>query len=311
MLDKHQRYVINKTILNKSFHLWDFFGQSEKIRMIDRRYTKKYITSEVALLLSNMNRYYSDKDNNEKESIPKTFFIFWWQVDNIPDLVINNIYLLSKYSNCEVVVITQQNIQKYVKNIPDEILEKVKTKQISLAHFSDILRTMLLFERGGIWIDATVMTLKDVDASIFDNNIFTPINLNRVDNYVPNGKWNINCLGSRRNNGAMKFVNEGLIHFALHYKKMPDYFTLDYLLDIAYTFNIGNFKHDLIQLGNNNPAYNELEDKLNLKYSEEDFSTLTSETTFFKTSWRKNYQNLTNSGELTYMGKIKSEENLQ
>lgn len=310
MLDKHQRYAINKTILNKSFHLWDFLGQSETIRMIDRRYTKKYITSEVALLISNMNRYYCDKDNDEKDSIPKTFFIFWWQVDNIPELVKNNIYLLKKYSDCEVVVITQQNIQKYVKNIPAEILEKVKTKEISLAYFSDILRTLLLFERGGIWIDATVMTLRNVDDSIFTNNIFTPINLNRSDNYVPNGRWNGNCLGSRRNNGAMKFVNEGLVHFALHYKKIPDYFTIDYLFDIAYTFNIGNFKTDLIQLGNNNPAYNELTEKLNLKYSEETFSTLTSETVFFKTNWRKKYQDLTNSGELTYMGKIRSEENL-
>lgn len=311
MLDKHQRYTINKIILNKLFHLLFFFEQPEKIRMIDRRYTKKYITSEVALLLSNMNRYYSDKDNNENESIPKRFFIFWWQVDNIPELVKNNIYLLRKYSNCEIVIITQQNIQKYVKNIPAEILEKVKTKEISLAYFSDILRTLLLFERGGIWIDATVMTLRKVDDSIFTNNIFTPINLNRSDNYVPNGRWNGNCLGSRKNNGAMKFVNEGLIHFALHYKKIPDYFTIDYLLDIAYTFNIGNFKHDLIKLGNNNTAYNELAEKLNLKYSEKMFSSLISETTFFKTNWRKKYQNLTDSGELTYMGKIRSEENLQ
>ena len=311
MLDKHQRYAINKKILNKSFHFWSFFGQSEKIRMIERNYTKKYITREVELLLSNMSRYCSDEDSDKNEGIPKTFFIFWWQVDNIPDLVINNIYLLKKYSNCEVVVITQQNVQKYIKNIPDKILEKVKNKQISLAYFSDILRTLLLFERGGIWIDATVMTLKNVDDSIFINNIFTPINLNRVDNYVPNGRWNGNCLGSRKNNGAMKFVNEGLIHFALHYKKIPDYFTIDYLLDIAYTFNIGNFKHDLIKLGNNNTAYNELAEKLNLKYSEKMFSSLISETTFFKTSWRKKYRNLTDSGELTYMGKIKSEENLQ
>lgn len=61
----------------------------------------------------------------------------------------------SAFSDYECVVLDSRNIEKYV-NLPSYIKEKYQKGLISNAHFSDIVRTALLAERGGVWLDATV-----------------------------------------------------------------------------------------------------------------------------------------------------------
>ena len=55
----------------------------------------------------------------------------------------------------EVKVVTEHNMFSYV-HFPQHIIEKYKAGSISRTHFSDILRTSLLVEHGGVWIDSTV-----------------------------------------------------------------------------------------------------------------------------------------------------------
>lgn len=56
----------------------------------------------------------------------------------------------------QVVVLDGDNFQHYAK-LPDFIIQKWHSGEISNAHFSDILRTELLVEHGGIWIDSTAL----------------------------------------------------------------------------------------------------------------------------------------------------------
>lgn len=78
-------------------------------------------------------------------------------IENAPDIVKACMASVEKYKgDIERILLTENTIKDYVK-IPDYIYELKAKKVISPAHFSDILRTYLLYEHGGCWIDATVL----------------------------------------------------------------------------------------------------------------------------------------------------------
>lgn len=53
-----------------------------------------------------------------------------------------------------LIILTEKNISDYV-TIPQDILEKRSKGIIKEAHFSDLLRSILLYLYGGLWFDAT------------------------------------------------------------------------------------------------------------------------------------------------------------
>lgn len=76
--------------------------------------------------------------------------------DNAPDIVKACISSVDKYKgDIERIFLTKDNIKEYV-DIPQFYYEMYDKGIIKPAHFSDILRTYLLVEHGGCWIDATV-----------------------------------------------------------------------------------------------------------------------------------------------------------
>lgn len=102
-----------------------------------------------------------------KSPIDKTcpIWICWWQGEaNMPDIV-KVCYASAKHHAGQhpVILITEQNYQEYA-TMPDYILQKVKNHEISLTHFSDMLRINLLKEHGGIWADSTLLFTRDVDS---------------------------------------------------------------------------------------------------------------------------------------------------
>ena len=88
----------------------------------------------------------------------KIFWTCWWQgVENAPLLVQKCIERMNRFSNgYEVRVVTEANVNDYIR-LPEYIIQKHEQGIIPHAHFSDIVRLMLLREYGGIWIDSTSM----------------------------------------------------------------------------------------------------------------------------------------------------------
>lgn len=98
----------------------------------------------------------------------------WFQGEkNAPPLVRS---CLKSMRNCfgkeNVKIITDENFADYVL-LPEFILEKYNTNIISRTHFSDILRTELLYRYGGIWIDSTVFcSAPEIPEYISDSDFF-------------------------------------------------------------------------------------------------------------------------------------------
>lgn len=131
-----------------------------------------------------------------------------------------------------VYLITMDNYSRYV-TIPDYILRKLDKEEISLTHFSDILRANLLADHGGMWIDATVYITQDLP----DWNLsFYSLKQQGSDDetYVSNYQWSTFFQGGVSNN----IIHSYLRHFFHEYFKrenaLIDYFLMDYIIAIGY-----------------------------------------------------------------------------
>ena len=125
-------------------------------------YLHKYIDYAVK-------KSFETKEINE----PYRIWQYWEQgLENAPEIVQACLDSVVKYNpNIERVIISPKNVRKYV-NIP-EFIYKLKEKGIiKLAQFSDILRTYLLIEHGGCWIDATVLLTAPLPQYITNADLF-------------------------------------------------------------------------------------------------------------------------------------------
>lgn len=87
-----------------------------------------------------------------------TIWFCWLQgIENAPLLVKRCLESLQKnLPDKKIIVIDSSNLGEYV-SMPAYIMDKWAKGIIGNAHFSDMLRLELLIQRGGCWIDATVL----------------------------------------------------------------------------------------------------------------------------------------------------------
>ena len=222
----------------------------------------------------------------------KIIWTFWAQgIDNAPTLVkkcIENIKINS--GEYELKILTKDNFTQYTE-LPKEIVEN---ENISLAHFSDILRMKLLSEYGGIWVDSTMFFTENV-FSEFDNTPFNSCFLN------DNG-WCIFFMGGKPNK-LFSFVSDILIEYNKEYDSFISYFLLDYLIEIAYnSFNECREYVDNATL--KHPSVFYFIDNFSKTFNKEEFKNMCDKYKFFKLSYKnsKNSPFYDENNNLTYFG---------
>ena len=111
-----------------------------------------YLKRDFAPFLSQLPRY-----EESSEECPHIIWWCWLQGEaNAPDLC--KICLTSVkrvFPDYNIRIVTYDNLNEYLA-IPDYIMDKHRNGIIGGAHFSDIIRTMLLVKYGGVWVDSTV-----------------------------------------------------------------------------------------------------------------------------------------------------------
>lgn len=86
--------------------------------------------------------------------------IIWWcwlqGLDSAPEVCKACLKSLQRWHpDKKIITLDQSNLHEYI-TLPDYIERKHKDGIIAYAHYSDIVRTQILVERGGTWIDSTV-----------------------------------------------------------------------------------------------------------------------------------------------------------
>lgn len=233
------------------------------------------------------------KANNSSNKNCDKIWIFWWQGEkNMPALVKYCFNSVKKnYNQEKVILITKENFHKYT-DISKRILSLLKSKKITLTHFSDILRFNLLKNYGGLWLDATVFVSGKIDREKFcefytcsgyeDKDLF----------FVTRGNWCGFLIGGAANNELFSFMNNFFEIYWNNYDKLIDYFLIDYALNYAWSKNIGGFKSFTQEnIHTDNPNLFMLQSKLNKKFDKDEWKRLTENTNMFKLSYKKKISN--------------------
>lgn len=107
--------------------------------------------------------------------LPKdTIWQYWAQgMENVPPLVRICMDSVDKYAapDYQIIRLSDDNLADYVE-IPDWLEKRRESGQISVAHFSDILRCMLLTTYGGLWLDACTLLTGKLPDMLFKYDFF-------------------------------------------------------------------------------------------------------------------------------------------
>ena len=193
-------------------------------------------------------------------------FVFWLQgLETAPKIVLACVDSIKKNTNYEVIVLNNDNYANWV-NIPDYIIKKKDTKQMTIAAFSDVLRFALLARyKGSIWMDATLFLSQPMPDNFYLYSIIT-----RKGDYNPvivsAFRWTGFFIG-----GHSEIFSVVYTMLCEYWKNVGengiiiDYFLVDYLLAIVYN-NSNKFRNEIDSIPMSNPNIHTIEDELNSVY---------------------------------------------
>lgn len=262
------------------------------------------------------------KGNTFESEVPQTnnvldnkiVWVMWWQKKDIPILVQSNIKMMKKNLRYEVILLNEENMSEYL-DIPDKIYEGLEEGNVTFASFSDYIRTAILYKFGGLWLDSTILVLnEDNFINHIDFNTTPLITIKGVNDFghkfIAKNHWTVYCLGGIKGQSFFNFVNLGLRHYLIAGEKIPDYFLVDYLLDICYRHNIGGFQDDVMNLEPENNNVEMLARVMNTVFDNALFESITRNSSIFKLSAKKRYYSQLDSGALTFYGALKRKEKI-
>jgi len=255
-----------------------------------------------------------------------TIWVCWWDgYEAMPPIVKVCYKNIMEHSGAHSVqLVTKHNFDSFV-SIPEYIMEKVNNGIITITSFSDILRANLLYEYGGIWIDATVFVIKDI--SLEDFPFYTlkaparsaSVTLTRFAGLsnssakVAGGvnpqtsRWSSFLLAGTKHSVLFEFMRELFHIYWKDHDDQIDYILVDYIIALGYEY-IPVFKEfvDNVPCGDTEKFV--LEKNLNNEFSEENFEQYR-KTPFHKLTWKNKFATHTKNGKLTIYGYLLESEN--
>lgn len=255
----------------KDKYILDLNMQDRAFRKLKRKYKKtikEFIKNNKNLQLGNYN---------------KTIWWCWLQgYDQAPELV-KSCYrsLRNNLKNYDIVVLTEENIEKYVK-IPMYILEKYRKKIIGAAHFSDIIRLEVLSKYGGVWIDSTVFCTDNAMCNLFENSdLFVYQDLNNPNIVASN--W---LISAKANNKIIALTKKLILEFWKNNNVMYHYYGMHLFFKMATMQYQDDWKKVRVF---NNVSPHILVRELDNKFEEERYVEIKKMSSFHKLNYKRNY----------------------
>ena len=208
-----------------------------------------------------LKEYFTNKIETEQIKPKKTFnnekiiWQFWgqgWDFEKLPDVVKISYKSVEKYKkDYEIIHLDMNNINDYLE-IPAYILKKVENKKMGFAHFTDIIRLALLYNYGGVWIDATILLTDYLPQEYFEMDYFMFQRDDNLENkkdwedyddfyFSWNNEMKVRVLNSiifaKKNNEIIKTLLDMLLIFWEHNDLVPNYF----FFQVLYTELIENY----------------------------------------------------------------------
>lgn len=219
-----------------------------KLRELKIIRSHKRVARICEAFISDYNAAPVNYDFTPKKDFPDSRIIwqYWAQgFDDVPAVVSKCMASVDKYaSDYTIIRLSDSNLEEYL-DIPDFIRDK--RSRMTTAHFSDLLRLMLLKTYGGIWMDATILLTGPVpeeyakqDFFVFQRDPDEPDYKYWRNVYAYYFGWakgfRVNMLNSfivaKREERLVSKLCNLLIHWWHIHDKIPDYFFFQILFDV-------------------------------------------------------------------------------
>ena len=269
----------NYSLLNKSKdkELLKLIGEIEK--PVIEKYYKRYDLGEYV------------------ENAP--VFVCWWDgIDSAPILVKRCIRSIRENSNGHPVhFIDKYNYHEYVE-IPTFILKKAEMGIMGLANLADYLRVSLIAKYGGIWIDATILAVKQIPDTYFKFPVFSIKDQRNEDSlYIAQSRWSTFFIGGMKGNVFFEFLKEAFEEYWSKNDKLIEYMLFDYLIEISYRTN-KEIRRMIDTIPVNNTHCFALRDGLIIEAPVSEMSNyIFEDTIFYKLSWKSHFGMKASNGE--------------
>lgn len=236
-----------------------------------------------------------------KQHLADVIWVCWLQGEDKMPETISACYksLLRNKGDNSVKLITYSNYAEYV-NLPDYIITKHKSGLISNTHFADVIRCFLLWKYGGIWIDAALFVIKEID---YNGTTFSSPKFAYDSSVSINLKWTVGCLASVKDFLLFEFAYKYLLAYWRKYDKPIDYLLLDHVFELAYLNNF-MIKTVIDKVPLNNQGLHWCRYHFNDKCDPMVYNELIENNQFLSLTWRIPYRTHDENGQLTYYGQL-------
>lgn len=186
----------------------------------------------------------SNEKEEETTEFPKMIWTMWQQGEaQMPETIqasMKTIKDFAKRNDCEFYLLTNENLADFI-NIPRDITEKYKKKELSAAHYSDIIRFSLLYQYGGIWMDATLFVSPYATVEMFEGDFFSlnhlPTYPEQMERAIGDFKWSGFFLAGQKGGSHFKHIRDLFIYYVRKYPIFIHYLMMDYFILSEYTSN--------------------------------------------------------------------------
>ena len=254
-----------------------------------------------------LERKYADiiRSYKDKEQPPGVIadnapiWICWLQgEENMPFLCKKCLESVRKHRGKHPInIITLDNYVQYVK-IPNYILEKVG-KEISLTHFSDILRANLLADHGGLWLDATIYLTQDLpgyNLPFFSLKQNFPNDKNTVNDWL----WTTFFMGGVKGNLMHCYLRDFFHEYWKKENRWLEYLLMDYIMLTGYR-NVPAIKHMVVAVPYSCQDLYAINKMLYKPYNADYLNQVTTNTYAFKLNWKNVPQHFSHDSLYYYL----------
>lgn len=189
-----------------------------------------------------------DESSSEKKEVttefPKIIWTMWQQGEaQMPETVkasMKTIKDFAEKNGCDFHLLTNENLEHFV-TIPKDITEKYKKNELTAAHYSDIIRFTLLYQYGGIWMDATLFVSPYATVEMFEGDFFSlnhpPTYPEQMERTIGDFKWSGFFLAGQKGEAHFKHIRDLYIYYVRKYPIFIHYLMMDYFILSEYTCN--------------------------------------------------------------------------
>lgn len=267
---------------------------SGRLYGLRNQWIQTYLKNRLAPVLI---RYQADADRGAADETAPVWICWWTGLETAPALVQQCAASIRRNAGSHPVHdISRETYGQYLE-IPEYMLEKVRSGKMGYAHLADYIRVKLLAQYGGLWLDTTMFCSREIPELCFSLPLFTCKGPIRKGGYISDYRWTTFCLGGWKGNVFYRFLADALEEYWKHQDRAIDYLFFDHIILTAYE-NLPAVRELLDSIPDNNIHRDDLQAAMNAALPAEDFeSVLQPDTALYKLSWREVYSETTADGQ--------------